>query len=132
MRIFEDGCTSFCWLFNFYDCYDTVMTLVSVADDMVSGLRATVNNCVDRIKLLFVFKQLLLGESKPLRSRKLHMLLHCVTWLENFGSLLGQDTERWEAYLKDCGKDIYRTSQNRRSNIPELMMKKVKNLHLVC
>lgn len=92
---------------------------------MIPDLKATIQTCISRIRLLFVFKQKLLGSKKPLVSRKLHMLYHALTWIQSFGSLLSQDTERWEAYLPDCAKNVSRVSQRRRTATAELLMNKV-------
>ena len=109
----------YCLYYCLHYCY-------RVGEEMTRSIQATINNCVDRIKVLFVFKQQLIKSTKDLKSRKLHMLFHSISWIENFGSMLGQDTERWEAYLKQCGKAIYRGSQKRRMNTAELMMAKVR------
>ena len=58
-------------------------------------------------------------------SKKLHLLLHSTSMIEEFGSLLGQDTERWEAFNM-VTKRVYGRTQKRRSGVVEAMMTSVR------
>jgi len=89
------------------------------------------NIMITKVKILFAYKQRLTNQSKPLRSLKLHLIKHSFYWIRLYGSLLGQDTERWESYLR-VTKDVYRGSKKRRTGLNQLMMNRVCNVSLKC
>jgi len=86
---------------------------------------------IERIKILFAYKQKLTNQVKPLRSLKLHLIQHSFFWIRSFGSLLGQDTERWESYLRST-KDVYRGAKKKRTKVNSMMMNSVCSVLLVC
>ena len=97
----------------------------------MSQLETNMRIMIDRIKILFAYKQRLTNQKKPLRSLKLHLIQHSFFWIRYFGSLLGQDTERWESYLRTT-KDVYRGARKRRTGISQLMMNRVRYMFLIC
>ena len=88
-------------------------------------LEDNLKTCNLYMTLLHCYKSLLIGLRKPLKSAKMHNILHLVPTVKNFGCMLGLDTETYEAYLKYSGKRIYRISQKRRVGTEAIMFKKV-------
>ena len=94
-------------------------------EEALTTLEHNLSIMIDRIKILFAYKQKLTKQKKPLRSIKLHMIRHSFFWIRSFGNLLGQDTERWESYLKIVAKGIYRGARKRRVGLNSIMMNRV-------
>ena len=102
-------------------CILTDYNKFSVPEEYIGAISTLVRRCIERVRVLFAYKQSLIGQKKPIVSRKLHLLLHLTSMIEQFGSLLGQDTERWEAFNKTT-KSVYGSTQKRRSGVLESMM----------
>jgi len=101
---------------------------------LITNLKYDVCRLVESVNALYDYKQFCIGSDKALRTTKLHMMLHYPEWIEEFGPPLGYDTERWENYLKNCGKNIWRGCKQRKSNIEGHLIDKVILfiLHVTC
>lgn len=92
--------------------------------EYIGGISTLVRRCIERVRILFAYKQCMLGDTTPIVSRKLHLLLHSTSMIEQFGSLLGQDTERWEAFNKST-KAVFKSTQKRRTGVVQSLMNSV-------
>ena len=77
---------------------------------------------------MFAFKQIVSNCSKPIRSEKLHLILHLPMWIKLYGSPLGYDTERWESFLTLSAKRIWKRSQKSKGDFANIMFDKLIEL----
>ena len=96
-------------------------------DNLIFKMKKDCANLIELVTALFDYKQIVINSNNPLSTTKLHMISHYPQWIEEFGPPIGYDTERWENYLKYCGKKIWRGCRKRKVDITKHLTNKVNN-----
>ena len=98
---------------------------VSYTAEHVRNLNSLLKKCVNAVKCMFALKQFLTKRNKPIQTIKLHMIQHMQYWIEMFGSPLGFDTERWESFMSNGAKQVWKRSKKSKLQMQHYMMTQV-------
>ena len=121
-NLHEHAKKAVCDLFVFAHYYNAV---IRFSKPMITRLGTNLSNLETISQHLHSYKNVCNNSMAPLYSIKLHLTTHIAMWTYEYGPLLHLDTARFESYLKEAAKKVYRRSVKRKEGMIGIMTDKV-------